>query len=168
MDSRILRNAVGSELSERAAQGASEIPGDPGTSGMAPLAVGPSRSPQKGGAVTPPDAETMARWLGTVRAEAPGLSLASLEAFLWVAAGCDSREEVETSMCQAAPLARETVSRALGILRGRAQWRGDHWLQPLTWLEGRPHPHIKRAIAYRVSQRGSELLSIVGIYVLQP
>lgn len=111
-------------------------------------------------------ARGLAEWLGQVRREAPEISLAALEAFLWVASGADSSGAVHARMRGAAPLNRVTVSRALGLLRGRSQWRSDHWVTPWSWLEGRPHPHSPRAIAYRLSSRGREILASLSTHVL--
>lgn len=111
-------------------------------------------------------ARSLAEWLGEVRSVAPGLSLAALEAFLWVGSGSDSSDAVHTRMVAGAPLAKPTVTRALGLLRGRGQWRSDHWVTPLDWLEGRPHPHVARAIAYRLSRQGRKILASLSTLVL--
>jgi hypothetical protein len=111
-------------------------------------------------------ARDLAEWLGHVRAIAPGLSLASLEAFLWVASGEHSSSEVHDRMAAAAPVVRTTVTRSLGLLRGRSQWRRDHWLAPLDWLDGRPHPHQARALAFRLSARGRMVMGKLSMLVL--
>lgn len=113
-------------------------------------------------------ARGLAEWLGQVRQRAPGLSLTSLEAFLWVASGANSSDMVRARMQAGAPLARPTVTRVLGLLRGRGQWRSDHWVTPLDWLVGRPHPHTPGAIAYRLSKTGRSLLASLGTHVLPP
>ncbi len=118
--------------------------------------------------MTPAAAQALAQWLGAIRAKAPGLSLSSLEALLHVAGGEDSRAGVEERMCSAAPIATTSVSRALGALRGRGAWRGDHWLRSLDWLAGTPHPHIPGAFRYRVSTKGREILSNLNTDVFSP
>jgi hypothetical protein len=122
----------------------------------------------EGDVMSPEAAAALARWLGGIRGQAPGLTLAALEAFLWVASGADSVDAVHQEMSVASPLARETVGRSMGLLRGRAQWRRDHWVTPWEWLVGRPHPHIRRAVAYVVSRQGQAVLSKLSTCVLWP
>jgi hypothetical protein len=97
----------------------------------------------------------LADWLAAIRTASPTLSLAAVEVLLRVAAGADNRREIEELM----EVDRATITRSLGLLRGRAKLKAGRWREsPIELLQTRPHPHIAGALCYSLTQNGSELI----------
>jgi hypothetical protein len=99
-------------------------------------------------------ARGLAEWLGEVRSVAPGLSLAALEAFLWVGSGSDSSDAVHTRMVAGAPLAKPTVTRALGLLRGRGSGGLTTGSRRWTGWRGGPIPTLRERLRIDCPGRG--------------
>ena len=103
--------------------------------------------------------ERLADWIGAIRQADPSLSLAAVEILLRVAAGADSARDLQ----EAIPgVDRSTLTRSLGILRGRATLHGNRWREsPIQLLQTRPHPHIPGALHYSLSPNGREIVGLL-------
>jgi DNA-binding HxlR family transcriptional regulator len=103
--------------------------------------------------------ERLADWIGAIRQADPSLSLAAVEILLRVAAGADSARDLQ----EAIPgVDRSTLTRSLGILRGRATLHGKRWREsPIQLLQARPHPHIPGALHYGLSPNGQEIVGLL-------
>lgn len=104
--------------------------------------------------------DRLADWIGAIRQADPSLSLAAVEILLRVAAGADSTRDLQ----EAVPgVDRSTLTRSLGILRGRATLHGNRWREsPIQLLQTRPHPHITGALHYSLSPEGQSLFDALA------
>ena len=103
--------------------------------------------------------EQLARWIGAIRTAQPTLSLTGVEVLLWVAAGIDSTRD----LAEVVSVDRATLTRTLGILRGRSVWVRGRWREsPLQLLQTRPHPHIPGALHHSLSLNGQNLIKSLG------
>jgi len=97
----------------------------------------------------------LADWLAAIRMASPSLSLAAVEVLLRVAAGADNRRDIEEQM----EVDQSTITRSLGLLRGRARLKKGRWHEsPVQLLQARPHPHIAGALHYSLTKDGNGLI----------
>lgn len=97
----------------------------------------------------------LADWLAAIRTASPTLSLTAVEVLLRVAAGADNRREIE----EVVAVDRATITRSLGLLRGRARLKAGRWCEsPIELLQTRPHPHITGALCYSLTRNGNDLI----------
>jgi hypothetical protein len=104
--------------------------------------------------------EALADWLAAIRTASPSLSLTAVEVLLRVAAGADNRREIGEQVLHVDPA---TVTRSLGLLRGRSRLKAGRWVDsPIELLQARPHPHIRGALHYSLTPNGHQLMDRLG------
>lgn len=102
----------------------------------------------------------LALWVGAIRQAYPALSLAAVEVLLWVASGLDNARDIQEAM---PGVDRSTLTRSLGILRGKAVLHRGRWREsPIQLLQARPHPHIAGALHYCLSPNGQSLVETLN------
>lgn len=100
--------------------------------------------------------DRLADWISAIRQADPSLSLAAVEILLRVAAGADSTRDLQE---QVPGVDRSTLTRSLGILRGKSTLHDGRWREsPIQLLQARPHPHVPGALHYCLSENGQTVI----------
>jgi hypothetical protein len=87
------------------------------------------------------------------------VTIATVEALLWVAAGVDNTKDLGTAMGQPGrPQAVASTNRILSALRGRDRMAAGKWvLAPFQLVKTRRHPH-RRGYLLALTPEAEELL----------
>jgi hypothetical protein len=87
------------------------------------------------------------------------VTIATVEALLWVAAGVDNTKDLGTAMGQPGrPQAVASTNRILSALRGRDRMAAGKWVQaPFQLIKTRRHPH-RRGYLLALTPEAEELL----------
>jgi hypothetical protein len=94
------------------------------------------------------------------------VTIATVEALLWVAAGVDNSKDLGTAMGQPGrPQAVASTNRILSALRGRDRMNAGKWVAaPFQLIKTRPHPH-RRGYLLALSSEAEELLGGGGMII---
>jgi hypothetical protein len=124
-----------------------------------------SRSLDRGEAPVDSDAQRLAEMLGRLRHTAVAnagcgrVTIATVEALAWIAAGVDNCSDLGVAMgTPGNPQATASTSRIVSALRGRGRWHGGKWVEaPFQLVETRKHPH-KKGMHLSLTPEAVELL----------
>jgi hypothetical protein len=103
----------------------------------------------------------MARFLAHLRSSGRGIPVNAAEALLLIAAGVDHVSDLQAAMPdeKGQPLPGATTARLVALLRGRARYVGDRWIEsPFSLVEVRKHPH-RRGQQLQLSPQGQQLVN---------
>lgn len=89
------------------------------------------------------------------------VTIATVEALLWVAAGVDNTKDLGTAMGQPGrPQAVASTNRILSALRGRDRMAAGRWVPaPFQLIKTRKHPH-RRGYLLALTPEAEELLGV--------
>lgn len=93
------------------------------------------------------------------------VSIATVEALMWVAAGVDNTKDLGTAMGRPGrPQAVASTNRILSALRGRDRMAAGKWVAaPFQLIQTRKHPH-RRGYLLALTPEAEELLGGGGNY----
>ena len=103
----------------------------------------------------------MARFLAHMRSSGRGIPVNAAEALLLIAAGVDHVSTLQEAMPDehGRPLSGATTARLVGLLRGRARYDGNKWIEsPFSLVVVRKHPH-RRGQQLLLSNQGQQLVN---------
>ena len=111
------------------------------------------------------DAQRLAEMLGRLRHTAVAnagcgrVTIATVEALAWIAAGVDNCNDLGVAMgTPGNPQATASTSRIVSALRGRGRWDAGKWIEaPFQLVETRKHPH-RKGMLLELTQEGRDLL----------
>lgn len=111
------------------------------------------------------EAQRLAEMLGRLRhtavinAGCGKVSIGTVEALAWIAAGVDNTSDLGVAMgTPGRPQATATTSRIVSALRGRDRLEHGQWVKaPFQLVETRKHPH-RRGLQLSLSPEATELL----------